>query len=200
MNILMASVLSKLIYTDKEIESIKTLTSIGTIVRKMLIVVDNDQKGALLQIEVESGKTIRKLAFGIIDQLRCLRNCDDSIQQYSGIYFMRHDGRGHVIQVDIESIDTLFKFYVKPKCLFLEEVESVIYRVFSKERDKYNRVKTMRSGNLTLPLSKQFIYDTFGAGAIQYHSGQSVVIIVNEGGDGDGIVYIQASTFVPRTR
>ena len=67
----------------------------------------------ILQIEVDSGglkKTIRKLAFGLIDQLRHERNQNDSITTCTGFYFPRNSTYTSVIEVTLAWSDITIDF------------------------------------------------------------------------------------------
>lgn len=65
----------------------------------------------LVQIEVELNKgrikMIKKLTFGLVDQLCWLRNHDDTILKCSGVFIMGH---GDVTQVDVEWSDNVMIF------------------------------------------------------------------------------------------
>ena len=169
--------------TNREMVNIRSLTSLGTSLRKrpdVVVVMDSNLKEVVVQIEVESetlSKTIRKLALGLVDQLRWLRNHDDSIMQCSGFYFMRHHGLGHVIQVDVQWNDRHFLFFVSEHKLPLNNVDTAVALVFHTQVDHNTRVKACKCNNFTLPLSSPFIAKHFGARARQYRSRQSVVIV-----------------------
>lgn len=94
------------------IEDTTSIPPLETSTRKKpdLQIVTTRRHHVLVQIEVEPGndkdRTIRKLTYGLVDQLCWLRNCRTNITKCSGFYFMNHSARGHVIQVVIEWEDS----------------------------------------------------------------------------------------------
>lgn len=128
----------------------------------------------LVQIEVKSGKketTIRKLTLGLVDQLRWLRNHNTAICKCSGFYFMDHGGRGHVVQVEVEWADDIFKFLQTPHKLPKDGVATKIREVLGEAQRLLDSTVNQPPRCHTLPLSDGFIEAKFGTGAFQVHSG-----------------------------
>ena len=140
----------------------------------------------LVQVEVESSNkdsTIRKLTLGLIDQLRWLRNHTTSITKCSGFYFMNHRTRGHVIQVVLEWVDNKWLFLQDPNRLPRESVDAKIRQALNDARVSLrSALAAQNPTDHALPISGSFIHGNFGAGAEQFPSGQSVVIIDVGGG------------------
>ena len=94
----------------------------------------------LVQIEVDSGNedtSIRKLGFGLVDQLRWLRNRRTTIRKCCGFYFMAGNrGPGHVRQVEVLWNEELFKFMLTARSLgkdTLLKSKQVFTHVYKKE-------------------------------------------------------------------
>ena len=136
----------------------------------------------LVQFEVHSGpdgqtgvdRTIRKLALEISQQLRDLRNRNDTITKCCGFYLPRD--RGCVIKVSLEWSDAQLRFTVLRHYLQQNCVITAIKEVLAEE---VARVAPLTEPELsfTLPVSREFIRTAFGAAAVQVKSGKSVVIV-----------------------
>ena len=78
-----------------------------------ICIYNRDNTRPILQVEVDSGglkKTIRKLALGLIDQLRHERNQNDSITTCTGFYFPSNSTYTSVIEVTSAWSDITINF------------------------------------------------------------------------------------------
>lgn len=145
----------------------------------------------LLQIEVNSSQSsngrssIRKLIFGIIDQLITLRNLDSDINSCSGFYFPRPHEMGHVVKVTVTWSDKELKFIACPNYMHHDKedwlnIRESIQSTLNEEELKLRKVMGRNPSHLQLPLTKSYICSTFGPAAKQIGSGTSVVILNHE--------------------
>ena len=147
-----------------------------------LCIYNRENTRPLVQIEVDSGDlrhTVRKLALGLVDQLRHERNRNDAITYCTGFYFPSNTSCTSVVKVTLSWSDTTTDFrttnsIVRKRCIIREIVEAL-------------QVETLKTINMEestrqffqIPLTQSFITETFGEGSVQCFSGYSVVIINN---------------------
>lgn len=128
-----------------------------------------------VQFEVESDRnrdaTIRKLTYGLVDQLRFLKNRGVSTNQISGFYIPVTSGYVEVIKCVWE--DKLLKFDISSRPLQKEEVLPKIKDVY------HTQLLYKPCGSRTdfkVPLTPSFVEETWGRNAFQWKSGESIVI------------------------
>ena len=144
----------------------------------------SDQKQILVQVEVildnNRDKTIRKLAYGLIDQLRWQKNRDKLISFCTGFYFPLEGDNEYVIELKCCWDDYEFKYIATKMYIDINYVERRFRSVMQAEKDKVDHISGLDDTCLTLPLSPSYIRQTFGVDAVQVRSGQSVVINPHE--------------------
>ena len=120
--------------------------------------------------------SLRKLALGLMDQLRVQRNVNDQIFSCCGFYFPAIDTQKTVVKVTLTWSDDahIFKSIAEP--IPLREVSNAINTAITQEVMKTLDFQTTQN-NFVIPMSKSYIKNHFGDGAEQHSSGQSVVII-----------------------
>ena len=139
----------------------------------------DEKRRTIIQIEVHSGDfimSLRKLALGLMDQLRVQRNVNDQIFSCCGFYFPAIDTQKTVVKVTLTWSDDahIFKCIAEP--IPLREVSNAINTAITQEVVKTLDFQTTQN-NFAIPMSKSYIKNHFGDGAEQHSSGQSVVII-----------------------
>ena len=141
----------------------------------------SDQKQILVQVEVISDnnrdKTIRKLAYGLIDQLRWQKNRDKLISFCTGFYFPLEGDNEYVIELKCCWDDYQFKYIATKMYIDINYVVRRFRSVMQAEKAKVHHISGLEDACLTLPLSPSYIRHTFGIDAFQVCSGQSVVVI-----------------------
>ena len=148
-----------------------------------ICIYNRDNTRPISQIEVDSGglkKTIRKLALGLINQLRHERNRNDSNTTCTGFYIPSNSTYTSVIKVTLAWSDATTDFrtmhnVVRKRNVIREIVQAI-------------RIETMKNINMqelttpeffTIPLTRSYITKKFGEGSVQCLSGYSVVVINN---------------------
>ena len=146
--------------------------------RPDLQILHSTQRRVLVQIGVESGgdkqRTLRKLTYGLIEQVHYLRN-RQVYDTCSGFYFMMKNP-GQVIQVDVTWDDNCsWNFVAQPYRLPMNSVVTKIRDVLTEAEGSYLVAADYpdQTGH-TLPVSETFLRSHFQAGAYQAHSGHSV--------------------------
>ena len=138
------------------------------------IVIHNDI--VFVQFEVESNydrqATIRKLSFGLSDQLRFLNNRGVDITTIVGFYVPI--GYGYVERVTYTWMNERLRYKMTPMLLKQQNVWTEIEAVYLRQ-SVYQLEATHR--NLTLPLSPAYVRNTWGSDAYQMTSGGSIVIM-----------------------
>ena len=139
-------------------------------------VYDNDKK-ILVQVEVVSDnntdRTIRKLAYGLIDHLRWQTNRYRNISFCTGFYFPLEEDNEHVVELKCCWDDDQFKYVVTKTFIDLSNVVHRFQSVMRAKKVKVDHVLGLGDDCLTLPLSPSYIMHTFGPQAVQVCSGQS---------------------------
>ena len=129
-----------------------------------------------VQFEIEStcdrNATVRKLAFGLTDQLRFLNNRGVDICVVAGFYVPV--GLGYVEKVSCTWENETFSHVITATPLKQEEVLPAIKAVYTTQAG-YQLASRHRE--LTLPLSPAYVASIWGSTAYQVPSGGSIVIM-----------------------
>lgn len=139
-------------------------------------------ENVVFQVEVDSGDyrwTCIKLVDGISQQLIWERNRDDSVTSWTGMY-MPTFGRGNgCVLITVSWNDSLFEFRVKKMVPEYGDLVTEIQQAIATEIQKIKQIASLecQATQLILPMTRSFVTDTFGRGALQVGSGESVVII-----------------------
>lgn len=142
---------------------------------------EQDEVELEVVIEVDSGNkdsTIFKLALDLIDHNRYYRNKDSQISGCTGFYFPV--GTGVVEKVDCVWDDKKIKYKILCTGIAEADLNQTFRNVLQQTKAKNTRIRNLVSSNFTLPMSEQYISTTFGTGAHQLCSGDSIVIINSE--------------------
>ena len=112
--------------------------------------------------------TIRKLAAGLTEQLRCLRQADMDTTEIVGYYLPTISF--------LDESELLFQVTCDVLCS-KRDAEEDLKRVFIDQKRVFENITDQNRTNLpVLRLSKQFLERNFGRGAMQLCSGESFVI------------------------
>lgn len=140
----------------------------------------------VVQFEVESGHnrdaTVRKLSYGLVDQLRYLKNRRVQVNEIIGFYVPI--GKGYVEKVACNWDDAELVYIIKSTKLEFNSVEDEINSVYARQSALDPRDD---STNFLLPLTPSYIRSQWDVNAYQQESGASVVIV--SPGEGKGYVY-----------
>ena len=134
----------------------------------------------LLQFEVDSGgyeSTVIKLAHGLADQLVWQRNRSDAITACSGLYFPTFSRGQCVVAIQLEWTDSRLAFHVSRSVLPLIGLQDSIVQLIHAEVAKVPAFLAATALTHRLPLTQAYVTETFGAGAYQLNSGESIVIV-----------------------
>ena len=117
---------------------------------------------AYVQFEVESsapsrGHTLRKLAYGLVDQLIYARNRHNTVQSVVGFYI---SVQGGFEKLHCEWVDEEFQFVLVPHQLQANMVLQEICQAF--EEFSSLDFKASSSSGFTVPLTKEFVQKTWG--------------------------------------
>lgn len=128
-----------------------------------------------VQFEVESNRdrdaTIKKLTYGLVDQLRYLKNIGVSTNQISGFYIPVTSR--YVEVIECMWADELLKFEISSHPLQKEEVLPKIKEVY---RTLLLYEPDGSCTDFKVSLTTSFVEETWGRDAFQWKSGESIVI------------------------
>ena len=142
----------------------------------------------VLQIEVVSSysleKTVNKLCLGLVDQLRSWKNRLPRVSSNKGFVFpISNNSRaveecGHCVWlVEVCWRDLEFQYMGTVTALDAREVWDNLSRVHAEQLRQLDSLRSRENNHFTLPLTDQYIKDTFTDCAEQVRSGESVVIL-----------------------
>jgi hypothetical protein len=134
----------------------------------------------ILQIEVDSGgyqKTCVKLADGIAQQLVWQRNRDGDITSCSALYFPTFERGTSVVELTLTWDDRTFCFHLKHAIVPLADLKETITRLTTDGISSITSLAGRHGSRHIVPMSKSFVTNAFGEGAMQVESGESVVIV-----------------------
>lgn len=149
-----------------------------------------EDEEVLLQFEVVSNcnydKTLNKLCLGLIDQHRSWKNRKSDVESIVGFLFPVQNtaksveacGRC-VHKVRVTWCDEPFEYQIKITPVRRNEVWTTISQAKHTQLQVLGSLLNNPNNHFTLPLTEQYIQNTFSLSAQQVKSGESVVILDN---------------------